>query len=256
MSDRPFPSVTYRVVPDVPGLLVGDDGTIACYHVLRPRPQKRSGVVVWAGGRNVYLNLRRLVLEAFRGPCPEGMEATSDGDPRDFSAANLRWARPRGAPLDRAELAPRGSANGRARLGEPEAAEARALSRAGWTRAGIAARYGVSPSTIQAVLSGRSWAHVPDLPGAARSRPNAKKLDPAKVAEARRLRAAGGWTLAALAGRYGVTMKTICDVLAGRSWKHVGAEDFGGEESPGPNLAEGPAAGVEFPLMDPGTAAS
>lgn len=46
------------------------------------------------GGHSKYLNrsIHRLVLEAFVGPCPEGMECLhADDDPLNNHLSNLRW---------------------------------------------------------------------------------------------------------------------------------------------------------------------
>lgn len=43
-------------------------------------------------GQNTHHLVHRLVLEAFVGPCPEGMEAChNDGDPGNAKLSNLRW---------------------------------------------------------------------------------------------------------------------------------------------------------------------
>jgi hypothetical protein len=43
-------------------------------------------------GRARYVQAHRLVLEAFVGPCPPGMEAChNNGDPSDNRVTNLRW---------------------------------------------------------------------------------------------------------------------------------------------------------------------
>jgi len=47
------------------------------------------------------------------------------------------------------------------------------------------------------------------------------KLTATKVREARALYAAGGWTQAALATRYGVSVRTMGKALRGEKWAHV-----------------------------------
>jgi lambda repressor-like predicted transcriptional regulator len=216
--------VTYKTVPEVPGLLLGDDGTAGTFRPLAIYPEvSPSRSRVWVRGRRWSLNLRRMALVAFRGPCPLGMEPVSrDGDPRNFSIENLRWDVARRARHCAPGDAPRGSRNGRARLNEADIAEAKRLSLARWSQERLAARYGVSPSTIQAALSGRTWGHVPHQPDCdAWAAGPRRPLDPAKVAEARSLHAAGGWTIKALANRFGVHRRTMRDALARRTWKHA-----------------------------------
>ena len=52
-------------------------------------------------GRAKTLQVHRLVLEAFVGPCPEGHECChNDGDPTNNNLSNLRWDTPSGNALD------------------------------------------------------------------------------------------------------------------------------------------------------------
>lgn len=55
----------------------------------------------------------------------------------------------------------RGSRHGSAKLTEDMVREARRLKGEGWTERELAARFGVSRTTMQNLLSGRSWSHVP-----------------------------------------------------------------------------------------------
>lgn len=49
-------------------------------------------VSLWWGNRRRLIGVHRLVLEAFTGPCPDGMEACHyDGDAKNNHLSNLRW---------------------------------------------------------------------------------------------------------------------------------------------------------------------
>ena len=51
-----------------------------------------SKVELHKNGKISHTNVHRLVLEAFSGPCPDGMEAChNDGDPTNNTIENLRW---------------------------------------------------------------------------------------------------------------------------------------------------------------------
>lgn len=59
---------------------------------LRLLPTGRPRVSLARDGKAVDAYLYRLVLEAFVGPCPVGMEALHwDDDPSNNTLANLRW---------------------------------------------------------------------------------------------------------------------------------------------------------------------
>lgn len=63
--------------------------------ILRPATAQRTGhlhVHFSVNGRGFTRYVHRLVLEAFVGPCPEGMEAChGDGNPVNNHLGNLRW---------------------------------------------------------------------------------------------------------------------------------------------------------------------
>jgi hypothetical protein len=62
--------------------------------VMRPnvRLDGRLRVTLCRDGRNHYFLVHRLVLLAFVGPCPPGMEGChNDGNPANNHAGNLRW---------------------------------------------------------------------------------------------------------------------------------------------------------------------
>src|SRR5690242_14784609 len=109
-------TVEYRDIPGFPGYRVGSDGSVwsswnnsptnraitSTWRQLRPSVQKdrTAGRAYW------YLNLtrdggaktcrvHRLILEAFIGPCPEGMECRHlDGNPANNCLGNLCWGTP------------------------------------------------------------------------------------------------------------------------------------------------------------------
>ena len=54
-----------------------------------------------------------------------------------------------------------GELNGSAKLTEAKVVELRKLKALGWTYPALAKRYGISRATVGAVLSGRTWGHVP-----------------------------------------------------------------------------------------------
>lgn len=103
-------TVEYRDVQGFPGYRVGSDGSVwsefqktvgrkfgrsGNWRMLKPKPS-RGGylrVQLYRDGKSVYRCIHHLVLEAFVGPRPDGMEACHDPDPTpaNNALANLRW---------------------------------------------------------------------------------------------------------------------------------------------------------------------
>lgn len=86
---------------------VSDAGAIRRVGSDQPRaahPNHRGylGVILSQGPRRAQVTNHRAVLEAFVGPCPEGMQAChNNGDCADNRLANLRWDTPQGNAQDR-----------------------------------------------------------------------------------------------------------------------------------------------------------
>lgn len=112
--------------------------------------------------------LHRLVLEAFVGPCPEGMECRHypDRDVTNNCVWNLRW----GTRQENAEDKIRdgmsngctgavdGEKNGRAKLTWDNVLDARRLyATKRYTYARLANNYGVGINTIRSVIIGETW---------------------------------------------------------------------------------------------------
>ena len=89
-----------RFRPIQPGYFVSDDGSVwsafrGRWRRLKPHPQSRGHCTVDLGKRNTRF-VHRLVLEAFVGPCPDGMECRHlDGNPGNNRLENLAWGTPK-----------------------------------------------------------------------------------------------------------------------------------------------------------------
>ena len=133
--------------------------------VLRPlklmRASGRTVVGLSRGGKRHVIRVHRLVLTAFIGPCPPGMQACHfpDRDTSNNRLDNLRWDTPSSNQTDRIAhgTSNRGERNGSAKLTRREVRAIRRERRDGGTYAAIANRYGVSLSAIQQIVERRTW---------------------------------------------------------------------------------------------------
>lgn len=162
--------MTYRPVPSLPGLWAGSDGSIWSHRRRKPArlsPYLTSGrqaVACRVKGRRVARYVSRLVLEAFVGPCPDGMECCHfNGDRLDNRLENLRWDT-RAANADDARRH-RLASGGDGLIPTAELALAvLALFKAGFPPADIATRLGLKRHAVYAVIRGATWSHVTGIP--------------------------------------------------------------------------------------------
>jgi|HubBroStandDraft_6_1064221.scaffolds.fasta_scaffold203511_1 hypothetical protein len=118
-------------------------------------------VTVQRSTRSVSMYVHRLVLEAFVGPCPTGMQACHfNGVRTDNRAANLRWDTPAGnsADMDRHGTRPMGEAHHAAKLTSEQVKYIRAARKAhNKTVAELAKMFGVSIATISDIARKKRW---------------------------------------------------------------------------------------------------
>jgi hypothetical protein len=119
-----------------------------------------------ATGRKRSHTLQRVVLLAWAGPCPDGMEAGRlDGDVMNNDISNLRWekAGTSAARVIRYWPVPHGEQSSRAKLTEENVHAIRRLMREGRLNGHeIGALFGVSNSAVSKIRSGESWGWLPD----------------------------------------------------------------------------------------------
>lgn len=177
----------WRVIQDFPEYAVSNRG-----RVMRRVIDRRSHVprilATWIGNHGyptvglsrdgtVHRRLiHRLVCEAFHGPAPTKLHqvAHADGVRTNASATNLRWAT-RSENMEDArahgtmalgvrhgrtrspEKTPRGERHGHAKISEADVHAIRSSKSSGRD---LARRYGISPSAISVIRSGKTWKHV------------------------------------------------------------------------------------------------
>lgn len=171
-------TVTYRDIPDFPGYRVGDDGSVWSQRSLngkggftrwRKKDYKpnKFGYIRVSLMRDAKLHLigiHRLVLLAFVGPCPKGMQAChNNGKPTDNRLENLRWDTPKGNQLDRVihgtHMA--GEKNGRAKLSDDDVISIRRIYSSGErTKTQLSEQFGVTSTMIRYIVKGDNWSHL------------------------------------------------------------------------------------------------
>jgi hypothetical protein len=116
------------------------------------------------GGTYKTFRVHRLVLEAFVGPCPDGMEARHlSGDPADNRLENLEWGTraDNRADIDRHGRQFRGETHPGVKLTEEQVRAIRSRYAAGGVlQRELADEYGVNVPNISAIVNRRSWTHL------------------------------------------------------------------------------------------------
>ena len=191
-TDDSTPSVQYLPITGFPHYRVGDDGSVWTTRRRKGgRPQDQGTVTaVWRrvqpsphgdGGLYRAVNLTRvredgtferqvlkaihaLVLTAFRGPRPSGMETCHEnGLPHDNRLSNLRWDTHHAniADRDRHGRTVKGSRVHSAKLREKDVVDIKQRLANGEHPRVIAARYRIDRTTVMAIRSNHTWKHVP-----------------------------------------------------------------------------------------------
>jgi hypothetical protein len=172
-------TIEYHDIKGFPGYRVGSDGTVwSCWSHFGPHRKMNK---TWKqlkpqrSGKNGYLKVtlcpgkfqhlvHKLVLEAFVGSCPTGMECCHfDGDNTNNALENLRWDTPLSNHADKRRHGHTliGSKNPLAKLTEAQAVQIREEYTDGnISQKSLANKYGVSACVIGSLLRRRTWKHV------------------------------------------------------------------------------------------------
>lgn len=192
MSDYQFnPNVEqWKEIPEFPGYEASDHGKIRSYwkqsgkiggggkwflsdnpqRILKPGKARRNPypiVILQKNHKRICMKVHRLILLAFIGPCPEGMEGChKDGNRQNPRLDNLRWDTRAGNNIDRYrhghyETQPKGEAHPNSKLKKEDIIQIRKMIIQGISLADIGRSLDVSTSNICAISKGRTWRHVP-----------------------------------------------------------------------------------------------
>lgn len=174
---------TYKNLPGHPGYRVGDDGTVwTClkrghtlgvfgsryvigdeWRQLKTFQEKCGGLSLTIG--NKTMRVHRLVLEAFVGPCPPGMEACHfpDRDRTNNNLSNLRWDTTLANMRDKIKhgTTQRGIENPQCKLTEEKVLKIREELASGVKRkVDLAKEYGVSRHLLWCIHKRKCWKHL------------------------------------------------------------------------------------------------
>ncbi len=160
-----------KPIHDYPGYYACADGSIwsnksGKLRKLKPERMSHGGrkttyqaVNLRKDGKTYHVEVQRLVLLAFVGSCPAGMEAChNNGNSMDNRAENLRWDTRRANAADSLKHGTRalGERNGHAKIRDAEIPKIRARYAAGdITQQQLADEYRVSNSQICMIISGK-----------------------------------------------------------------------------------------------------
>jgi hypothetical protein len=146
------------------------------FHKYSGAAKKYLAVGLCKNGKTLMITVHRLVLLAFIGPCPEGMECRHlDGNPKNNRLSNLCWGTLAEQAMDRERHGTntgnkgknrgkhynQGEACGNAKLHEKDARKIRALHSLGtFNFVQLGKRFGVHRSTIEGIVKRTRWACV------------------------------------------------------------------------------------------------
>lgn len=174
-------SVEYRNVVGFPGYRVGKDASVwTCWKTsirgselsdrwkqLKPIIHERRGYLCvnlkYAKNKYKSRRIHRLMLEAFVGPCPEGMECRHlNGIETDNRLENLAWGTP---SENRQDVRAHGNYyegddHPMAKLNAETVLEIRRRYAAGELQRVLAAEFGIGGPNVSCIVNRRSWTHI------------------------------------------------------------------------------------------------
>lgn len=117
-------------------------------------------VVLYRNGKRFSFSVHSLVLNAFVGVCPEGMECRHLNSVRfDNRLENLKWGTKSENGQDRVKAGNQisGTTHHEAKLNPAKVREMKVLIKMGLTYKTVAAKYGIHSSTAWSAVNGENW---------------------------------------------------------------------------------------------------
>ncbi len=121
--------------------------------ILKPAPNNSGHMTVVLKHGTPSHQVHRLVMAAFIGPCPSGLEVLhTDGDPQNNNLLNLRYGTRTENILDVYRIGNRWK-----KLSPKDVFQIRDLLKSGYTGVEIAKKFKVSKSCISSIKNGKSF---------------------------------------------------------------------------------------------------
>jgi transposase len=212
----------------------GADGRRVKGKLLNPNPTHGGyfAVTLRKSGIPKTLKVHKLVLRAFVGPCPTGMEARHfpDRDPTNNRLCNLSWASHAQNCADRSfhGTQRRGDTHGRSKISSRDLERIFDLRESGLLVREIAKQIGLSSSQVKRILTRKSWVREIEneglsvLPG---TRYRGERHDKAKLSpdDVKRMIAmkASGVSQKHISEKFGVCQSHVSRIVNGKYWRHV-----------------------------------
>jgi hypothetical protein len=191
-------------------------------HPMRLKPDKNGYMTVClqSANREITCKVHRLVLEAFVGPCPEGMECRHfpDRNPANNLLANLSWARSKVNASDRwyHGTQPHGRSVVNVKLTDSQVKEIRKRRADGESLDSIKRRFAISRQSVSGICNGISWAHIPGPRTRVPWNNQSRGLTANDAAVIRDL-FAGGMLQKNIAARYGISQTMVSRIVLGKT---------------------------------------
>lgn len=185
-SSGPVQETEWSDVPGFPGYKAARDGSAwssrrGGWKRIKPVADADGGylrVTLRRDGESVKMRVHRIVLIAFVGPCPGGMECChDDGNVTNNRLDNLRWDTPKANEADKrrhgtyfnrnasgiigsTHARASGEKNGGAKLLSSDVLQIRDRFSRGDSAVSLAAEFGVHQRTIRKIASGEKWKNL------------------------------------------------------------------------------------------------
>jgi len=160
---------TWREIRDYPNYLISNWGRVfsnRCGRILKP--ERDSGgycrINLYKNKKPKHIRVHRLVLEAFIGACPKGMECNhKDGHKSGNRVTNLEWiTHPQNIKhADESGLRNvRGEKHGNAKLTNKDILWIRELYTAGCRQENIASKFNIDQTNVSCIVNNKTWKHI------------------------------------------------------------------------------------------------